>query len=110
MGGCFIGLFVKKKMLERIKEFYFCKVKAGMGGLASNKGSVALRFNIDDTSFAILNCHLKSGKAVAVQRTQMLKTILDQAFIKAKGLYKTQDHDIVYVFGDLNFRVDLKNK
>lgn len=66
MGGCFIGLFVKTKMLERIKEFYLCKVKAGMGGLASNKGSVALRFKIDDTSFAILNCHLKSGKGVAV--------------------------------------------
>ena len=60
-----------------------------MGGLTKNKGSVALRFKIDDISFAFLNCHLKSGKGVVVQRTEMLKTILDQAFKKARGLYKT---------------------
>lgn len=62
MGGCYVGLFVKRKLLERIKDLYLCKVKAGMGGVASNKGSCALRFRIDDTTFAFLNCHLSAGK------------------------------------------------
>jgi len=61
MAGCFIALFAKKKVLNRIRDFYVCKVKAGMGGFAKNKGSVALRFKFDETSFAFLNCHLASG-------------------------------------------------
>jgi hypothetical protein len=40
----------------------------------------------------------------------MLNLILDQAFIKAKGLYRALDHDAIFIFGDLNFRIDRKNK
>ena len=40
----------------------------------------------------------------------MLRGILDEAFTKAKGLYKAWDHDVIYILGDLNFRVDLPNK
>ena len=58
MSGCAILLFSKRKLLNRIKELYMCKVKVGMGGFAANKGSVAVRFKIDETTFAFLNCHL----------------------------------------------------
>jgi hypothetical protein len=61
MGGCYIGLFAKRKIIDRIKDLYLCKVKAGMGGLTKNKGSVAMRFKIDDTTFAFFNCHLRAG-------------------------------------------------
>ena len=61
MSGCFIALFTKRRILGKIKGLYMCKVKAGLGGFAKNKGSCALRFQIDDTSFAFLNCHLASG-------------------------------------------------
>jgi inositol-1,4,5-trisphosphate 5-phosphatase len=40
----------------------------------------------------------------------MLRMILNQAFNKARGLYKAENHDAIYIFGDLNFRVNLKNK
>jgi len=110
MGGCFIGLFAKRKIIERIKDLYVTKVKAGMGGLTKNKGSVAMRFKIDDTTFAFLNCHLSSGKGEVEKRSEMLRMILSQAFSKARGLYKAAEHDVIYIFGDLNFRIDLKNK
>ena len=38
------------------------KIKTGTKGLTANKGSVALRFNFEDTSFMFLNCHLVSGQ------------------------------------------------
>ena len=47
MAGLCILLFCKKKMLNRIKELYMCKVQAGWGGYGKNKGSVAMRFRID---------------------------------------------------------------
>ena len=62
MQGCFIGLFTKRKFMSKIKDAYVCKVKAGMGGFAKNKGSVALRFKVNDSSMAFLNCHLQSGE------------------------------------------------
>lgn len=77
MGGCFIGLFAKRKVIERIKDLYVTKVKAGMGGLTKNKGSVAVRFKIDDISFAFLNCHLSSGKGEVEKRAEMLRMILN---------------------------------
>ena len=40
----------------------------------------------------------------------MLRMILSQAFSKARGLYKAAEHDVIYILGDLNFRIDLKNK
>ena len=62
MKGVAILLFSKRKMLNRIKELFVCNIMAGSGGFAKNKGSVALRFKIDETVFAFLNCHLSSGE------------------------------------------------
>jgi len=108
MGGNFIGLFAKRRVLSRIKELYSCQVKAGMGGMTKNKGSCALRFRVDNTTFALLNCHLASGDAIK-SRTEMIKMILSEAFGKAKTLPRAMAHHCVFLFGDLNFRVQMSN-
>lgn len=72
MGGVAIFLFSKTKMLSRIKELYMNKVAAGTSGFAQNKGCVALRFKIDETSFAFINCHLEAGEGQVVKRVEML--------------------------------------
>lgn len=54
-------------------------IKTGFGG-AGNKGSVVMRFVIDDTPIFLANCHLMSGKKKGKQRLEELKTILDSAF------------------------------
>jgi inositol-1,4,5-trisphosphate 5-phosphatase len=38
-------------------------VKTGFSGIAGNKGSVAIRFQFDNTSFAFTNVHLTSGQS-----------------------------------------------
>jgi len=38
------------------------KVKTGAGGIASNKGSTAIKFKFQDSNFMFLNCHLASGQ------------------------------------------------
>lgn len=80
MGGCYIALFAKRKVLDRIKDLYLCKVKTGMGGLTKNKGAVAVRFKVDDTTFAFFNCHLSAGKGNVESRADMMRMILQQAF------------------------------
>ena len=61
MVGCYIVMFVKEEHKHKIKSIRKHKVKTGMSGMTGNKGSVALRFNFEDTSFAFVDVHLESG-------------------------------------------------
>ena len=54
-------LFAKDEHKYRVSNLKACKVKTGFGGNSGNKGSVAIRFNFDDSSFMFINCHLSSG-------------------------------------------------
>lgn len=80
MVGCFIGLFVKHKLLQRITELKTTKIKTGLGGSAGNKGAVIVRFKLDDTNIMLLNCHLMSGKGKGSKRTDEINFIFDNAF------------------------------
>jgi hypothetical protein len=80
MVGCFIGLFVKAGLLSRIRDLKTTKIKTGLGGSAGNKGSVAVRFRLDDTNIMLMNCHLMSGKNKGSKRTEELNFIFDTAF------------------------------
>ena len=61
MVGCFIMLFTKDEHKNKVSNIKTAKVKTGFGGNSGNKGSVSIRFNFDDTSIVLLNCHLTSG-------------------------------------------------
>ena len=80
MVGCFIGLFVKQKLLGRIKELQTALIKTGLKGSAGNKGAVIVRFKLDDTSILLMNCHLMSGKNKGSKRTEELNFIFENAF------------------------------
>ena len=80
MVGCFIGLFVKAKLLSRIRELKTTKIKTGLGGSAGNKGAVVVRFKLDDTNILFMNCHLMSGKKKGSRRTDELNFIFENAF------------------------------
>jgi len=54
-------MFAKSIHKNKIKNIRKVKVKTGFSGMTGNKGSVAIRFNYEDTSFAFINCHLESG-------------------------------------------------
>lgn len=80
MVGCYIGLFVKQRLLSRVTELKATKIKTGLGGSSGNKGAVIVRFKLDDTSIMLMNCHLMSGKNKGQQRTDELNFIFDNAF------------------------------
>lgn len=81
MVGCFIGLFVKRKiLLDRFKDLKTTKIKTGLGGSTGNKGAVILRFKLDDSNIALVNCHLQSGSNKGSLRTDEINFIFDNAF------------------------------
>ena len=80
MVGCFIILFARDEHKCRINNIRTSKVKTGLGGSGGNKGSVAIRFNYDDTSFAFLNCHLASGQNHVGERLEDLREVWKRSF------------------------------
>ena len=80
MVGCFIGLFIKSKVFKRVKDVHATKIKTGLGGSSGNKGAVIVRFKLDDSTIALVNCHLMSGKNKGSKRTDEVNFIFDNAF------------------------------
>lgn len=71
---------MKQKILSRITDLKTTKIKTGIYGSSGNKGAVIIRFNLDDTSVLLMNCHLMSGKNKGTMRTDELNFIFDNAF------------------------------
>ena len=57
-------------------------------------------------SFCLLNCHLAHGKDNAPQRFEEMKRIFDASFENMDGK-SVMAHDVKFMYGDLNFRIDL---
>ena len=68
MFGCYIMLFARSDQTASFKSLKSVKNKTGTKGMTANKGSVAIRFNYDDTSFMFMNCHLTSGQSKVKER------------------------------------------
>jgi hypothetical protein len=64
MGGSYLLFFVRKHVQTRIGDLATAAYKLPISDTGS-KGAVAIRMNIDDTSFVFLNCHLDNGTAIA---------------------------------------------
>jgi len=101
-------VFVKKEILEKIKNFDFLIQKTGMMGTMGNKGSCLMRFELNDTSIAFSSGHFAAGQNSNSSRIAELLDILNKNF-SIQRQKKFQDHDVFFVFGDLNFRLDLDN-
>lgn len=68
-----------------------------------------MRFNIDNTSVAIANCHLESGQSKADEWVEQFGEVINKAFTnkEERRLYEWNNHKIKFFFGDLNFRINL---
>jgi len=59
--GMYISIWVKVNMLPHIRGVQTASVGTGVLGLLGNKGAVAVRMRVYDTSVAFVNSHLSSG-------------------------------------------------
>lgn len=113
MVGQYIVMFAKREHMGSIRQLRKVKVKSGFSGIVGNKGSVGLRFNYEDTSFAFMNVHMAHGygqKALA-ERLENVRQIYNDTF-QDFSQANTQEkcyHDYKIFFGDMNFRIDLEN-
>ncbi|NXG55282.1 PI5PA phosphatase, partial [Hemiprocne comata] len=71
-----------------------------------NKGGVSVRLSIFGHMVCFLNCHLPAHLEKAEQRKEDFATILHMQQFEGRAASGILDHDLVFWFGDLNFRIE----
>ncbi|KAG6006568.1 hypothetical protein E4U21_006866 [Claviceps maximensis] len=122
--GLFTCVFVKSSLRDRVRNLNAAEVKRGMGGLHGNKGAVAIRFKVDDTSLCFVNCHLAAGQSHANSRHNDIAAILEASLFPSEHDPEIRldtftgggdgsmilDHELCILNGDLNYRIDTMSR
>ncbi|KAG0083325.1 inositol polyphosphate 5-phosphatase [Podila epicladia] len=105
--GAALMIYAKEQNAPHIRNLEISIKKTGMGGMAGNKGAVAVRMDYYETSLCLITSHLASGQDNLTERNNDFHTI-DGGISFARGR-SISTHDIVLWCGDFNYRVDMEN-
>ena len=108
MVGVLIKMFVRKEEEKYINHMSKNHVMTGTLNLTGNKGSVAIRFDLKDTSFMFMNCHLAAHDNNHMTRMENLRKNICENFNEfSKDVdTHTQGHNYKCIFGDFNSRMN----
>ncbi|KHJ84860.1 hypothetical protein OESDEN_15421, partial [Oesophagostomum dentatum] len=102
--GVCLFIFARPHLAPFIKDFAVSSVKTGMGGATGNKGSVAFRMVVHSTSFCFVCSHFAAGQNEVKDRNEDFSSALRR--IKFPQGREIESHDVVFWFGDFNYRFD----
>ncbi|KAG0021750.1 inositol polyphosphate 5-phosphatase [Podila clonocystis] len=105
--GAALMIYAKEQNVPYIRNLEISIKKTGMGGMAGNKGAVAVRMDYYETSLCLVTSHLASGQDNLTERNNDFHTI-DGGIAFARGR-SISTHDIILWCGDFNYRVDMEN-
>ncbi|XP_054449911.1 phosphatidylinositol 4,5-bisphosphate 5-phosphatase A isoform X6 [Pteronotus mesoamericanus] len=106
MQGVILLLFAKYYHLPFLRDVQTDCTRTGLGGYWGNKGGVSVRLAAFGHMLCFLNCHLPAHMDKAEQRKDNFQTILSLQQFQGPAAQGILDHDLVFWFGDLNFRIE----
>lgn len=118
MVGLGLAVFVRDlEVRQALSQVGEAEVKTGLGGLHGNKGALCWRSFIHDTPVAFAVAHLAAGQKAITDRNNDFTSILKNAnlppgkeefsFPSGNTGNRILDHCAAFVFGDLNYRVEM---
>ncbi|CAF0804623.1 unnamed protein product [Rotaria sordida] len=138
--GILLFVYVRASHMEKCTLVSRASVPTGFMGIAGNKGGVGISFRFYETNICFVNCHFASGDGQTQRRNEDYQTIESRmAFtdaptysfkdyiwytpttpgssapnVQASSIptrwWKINDHDIVFWFGDMNYRISQTNE
>ena len=76
--GMLLCVFVRRDLLPHVRDVATDVEPVGIMGIMGNKGGVAVRFVVHDSSVCIVNCHLNAHHANVRRRNQDYRDICDR--------------------------------
>lgn len=105
--GTALIIVVKKHLVPHIRNVESATKKTGLQGLSGNKGGVAIRLNLYDSTVCFVTCHLAAGHSNVGDRNADWRTVVGGTrFLRGKVI---EDHEIIIWAADFNYRVSLPN-
>lgn len=110
--GILLAVYVKEEHVKMLQNVQVDKVGVGIMGVGGNKGGVAIRMQLYDSSFVFVCSHLAANQNNVHGRNSDFLNIAKRICYypdnnpKARpfGLY---DHDNIIWLGDLNYRINI---
>ncbi|XP_005795030.1 inositol polyphosphate 5-phosphatase K-like [Xiphophorus maculatus] len=106
MQGLILLVFAKYFHLPFLRGVLTETTRTGMGGYWGNKGGISARMTVFGHSICFLNCHLPAHMENQDERMDDFESILQQQQFDIQGPTGVLDHDLLFWFGDLNFRIE----
>lgn len=106
--GTALVVVIKDTLLPYVRQVEAATKKTGLRGMSGNKGGVAIRMNIYDTSFCFVTAHFAAGKANVEERNADFATISrGLSFFSGRNISSCSH---IFWFGDFNYRIDGTNE
>ncbi|XP_065369352.1 phosphatidylinositol 4,5-bisphosphate 5-phosphatase A isoform X1 [Calliphora vicina] len=106
MQGLLINVWTRPEHVFHMQDIETEKTKTGLGGLWGNKGAVSVRMSLYGTGVTFIVAHLAAHDEELKERVIDYNQIIENHHYKAKRYRTIFDHDVVFWFGDLNFRLN----
>mmetsp|Transcript_23077 Transcript_23077/g.92314 ORF Transcript_23077/g.92314 Transcript_23077/m.92314 type:complete len:589 (-) Transcript_23077:5112-6878(-) len=118
MVGIVLLVFVRAPLLHDVRDLVIMEAGTGFMSAGGNKGAVCVRFQLGETSFCCVACHLAAQQDSVARRNKDYREILRKIlFVKDEeeedlpravaNPKSIREHDIVLWLGDLNYRIDM---
>ena len=107
MVGISLIIYAKQTLVEHISQIEAQVCGVGLMdfmGVGGNKGAVAASMIIYDTSLCFINTHLAAHKKHVLERNNDYHSICQRLYFEKKDK-KIFQHDLIWWFGDLNYRL-----
>ncbi|MCO5613559.1 hypothetical protein L7F22_067836 [Adiantum nelumboides] len=106
--GTAMIILIKETILPHVRRVEAATKKTGLKGMSGNKGGVAIRLNIYDTSFCFVTAHFAAGKSNVDERNADFHTINRELGFNMGRTIDNSHHSIW--FGDFNYRIEGTNE
>lgn len=104
--GMMLVVFVKIEHYPYVSSVAGETVGTGIMGKMGNKGGVAIRLDLHNTSMCFVNCHLAAHIEEFERRNQDYNDICSRmSFSQFKPPRTIKDHEQIFWFGDMNYRI-----
>ncbi|KAG6336357.1 hypothetical protein ID866_2714 [Astraeus odoratus] len=117
MMGLYLSIYIHRDLRHLVEGTSKSAVTAGLiGGRVGNKGGVGISLKIDGATFLFLNAHLAAHEGKVQHRLANLSKIKSEIAVddflqsddpRMMAEDVTDKFDFAFLFGDLNFRLDI---